>query len=283
MNESISFSSRWKIMSILLLCGLLVFFSQITFNDTIRSGWFIYIKTAIIIGFLSYAIYCFRYKNFDRIGRISFTFFTAALAMFLGLYLGKYITSLAHLSHASLSGFTLSKLSEDMIIIITILLLNKISGGNRKSLYLTFGKWKLGLLIGVPIFLIISFLAVLQSRLSGISPEFLIRVSPSIFLIVFADGFMEELLFRGLFLKPFSSVIGDRFSNILTAVLFALAHIQITYISEIILFLSVLFVLGLIWGFIIQRTKSLLASVLFHAGADLLIIVPALDSYGITI
>jgi len=270
-------------MSILLVCGLLVFFSQITFNDTIRSGWFIYIKLATIIVFLIFAIYRFRYKAFDHIGRISYVFFTAALAMFLGLYLGKYITSLVHLSQTSLRGFTLSKLSEDMIIIITILLLIKISGGNRKSLYLTLGKLKLGLLIGVPIFLIVSFLAVLQSRLSNISPELLIRLSPSILLIVLADGFMEELLFRGLFLKPFSGVIGDRSSNILTAIIFALAHIQITYISEIILFLSVLFALGLLWGFIIQRTNSLLASVLFHAGTDLLIIVPALDAYGITI
>lgn len=283
MGELIYTFNRWKIMSLLLLCGLLVYFSQVTFNDTFRSGWFIFIKIAIIIAFFVLPFHRFRNKSSDPYGRIYFAFFTAALSIFLGLYFGKYIIRLLQLNQHSLQGFTLNKLSEDLMIILIILILTQLAGENRKSLYLTSGNLKYGLLIGISTFMLLALLAVIQSRLSNISMKSLIRLSPSIFVIAIADGFMEELLFRGLFLKRFSAIIGDRLSNFLTAVLFALAHIRITYISEIIPFLVVLFSLGLLWGFIIQRTNSLLASVLIHAGADLLIVIPALHAYGITI
>jgi membrane protease YdiL (CAAX protease family) len=46
-------------------------------------------------------------------------------------------------------------------------------------------------------------------------------------------------------------------------------------------FIGVILILGLIWGFMMHYTRSLLASVLFHAGADLMIIIPIYSSFGI--
>ena len=274
---------RWGLTSVFFFCGLIVYFSQITFNDLFRSEWFVIIKVIIIVGLLVPSLYLFRIKLFYPYGTVIFAFFSAAISIFLGLYFGKFISQSFFLDQSSIQGFTLNKLLEDIMIVLIILVLIHLAGENRKSLYLTRGNLKYGLIIGFSTFLILTLLAVIQSNLSNISMNNLIRLSPSILIIVFADGFMEELLFRGLFLKRFSAIIGNRLSNILTAVLFALAHIQITYFSEIIIFLLVLFSLGLLWGYIIQRTNSLLASVLFHAGADTLIIIPALHAYGVTI
>jgi membrane protease YdiL (CAAX protease family) len=40
-------------------------------------------------------------------------------------------------------------------------------------------------------------------------------------------------------------------------------------------------VLALAWGYVIQKTESLWGSVLFHAGADLLIILGIFETYGL--
>jgi membrane protease YdiL (CAAX protease family) len=45
-------------------------------------------------------------------------------------------------------------------------------------------------------------------------------------------------------------------------------------------FLVVLFGLAIAWGWLMHRTGSLWGSALFHAGADLLIILPIFSSLG---
>ncbi|MBN1387420.1 MAG: CPBP family intramembrane metalloprotease [Bacteroidales bacterium] len=92
---------------------------------------------------------------------------------------------------------------------------------------------------------------------------------------------MEELIFRGIFLKQLNNFIKPFWSVILTAVVFGCAHLHVTYTTEVLFFAGITLLLGLIWGFLIHYTKSLLASVLFHAGADLLIIIPIFTSYGV--
>lgn len=61
-----------------------------------------------------------------------------------------------------------------------------------------------------------------------------------------------------------------------------LAHAPVQYAPNILWFLAILLVLSLAWGYVIQKTESLWGSVLFHAGADLLIIVGIFETYGIS-
>ncbi len=75
------------------------------------------------------------------------------------------------------------------------------------SIYLKKGNLKLGLIIGITSFLVLFSLSVLQVRTQEISIERFFALIPSILIIVLADGFMEELLFRGLFLKKFASFL----------------------------------------------------------------------------
>ena len=59
-----------------------------------------------------------------------------------------------------------------------------------------------------------------------------------------------------------------------------LAHAPVQYVPDIAQFLIVVFVLAWAWGFIIQRTEALWGAVLFHAGADLIIILGIFKTYG---
>ena len=100
--------------------------------------------------------------------------------------------------------------------------------------------------------------------------------SPLILVIVLANGVREELLYRGIFLKKYEPVLGLRSSNLLQAIIFSLSHSvagrgNITYTPFLIVLVLQTFLLGLAWGYIMQRTDSMLGSILFHAGSDIAI------------
>ncbi|MGA2005041.1 MAG: CPBP family intramembrane glutamic endopeptidase [Terriglobales bacterium] len=105
-------------------------------------------------------------------------------------------------------------------------------------------------------------------------------LAPWILLFVVSNAVMEELLFRGLFLRRYEPLIGKWLAILSTALAFTLAHMQVTYAPNLWGFLLVTFVFSIAWGWLMQKTGSLWGSVLFHAGADLLIILPIFSSLG---
>ena len=90
---------------------------------------------------------------------------------------------------------------------------------------------------------------------------------------MFLNAIREEILFRGLFLKKYDTFLGGDTSNVLQAIIFSLAHLsaQVTPFTFVYLILS--FFLGLAFGGVIQKTDSLLGAILFHAGADIPVII----------
>ena len=74
--------------------------------------------------------------------------------------------------------------------------------------------------------------------------------------------------------------VGGRGANLCIALFFTFVHAPVQYVPNIVPFLVVLFTLAWTWGFIIQRTEALWGAVLFHAGADLIIILGIFKAYG---
>ena len=103
-----------------------------------------------------------------------------------------------------------------------------------------------------------------------------------ILIFVFANGFMEELIFRGIFLKKLNQKMKPIWSIILTSICFAVPHLTVNYAEGIFFFFGIVFVLGLITGFAMHYTRSIIAPMLIHAGADLMIILPVFAAYGVT-
>jgi membrane protease YdiL (CAAX protease family) len=108
--------------------------------------------------------------------------------------------------------------------------------------------------------------------------EKLMPLWPWILLFVLSNGFMEELLYRGLFLQKYATFLGKGLSTALTVLVFAIMHTQVTYAAQMIQFLAIVLVLSLIWGILIQKSNSLWGAVLFHAAGDCLIIFAAFAS-----
>jgi len=75
-------------------------------------------------------------------------------------------------------------------------------------------------------------------------------------------------------LKKYDPLLGSRSSNVLQAIIFSLSHTVagrgvIAYTSYMPVLVVFTLALGLVWGFLMQKTNNIYGSVLFHAGSDL--------------
>lgn len=268
-----------SVFLLFLLSGLLVFLPPMAFASLLSRN----AATAIRLGtsgfFLGAAILVRRSERYKRYGELLLSLFVASLALFIAWTLSNEPLRVLGLTLESPAGIAVAKFSEAFMIIVAILGLTKASGSNMRAIFVQWGKLRPGLLTGVISFFILSALAALKAYDEGTLGSVL-PVTHWILLFVFANGFMEELLFRGLFLRRLEPFLGRHLSNLATAIVFTAAHMQVTYAPELAVFLVITFLLALAWGLVIQKTDSLLGSALFHAGADTLIITAIFAGYG---
>jgi membrane protease YdiL (CAAX protease family) len=107
----------------------------------------------------------------------------------------------------------------------------------------------------------------------------LISWAPWIFIFVFTNGIKEEIQFRGLFLRKYTTFLGVGSANILQAIVFTLPHMGETYSPLMIAFLLIVFLLGLAFGAVTQKTNGLIGSILFHAGTDIPVILGIFSNF----
>jgi membrane protease YdiL (CAAX protease family) len=196
-------------------------------------------------------------------------------------FLNAPLSGLLGASTDSIPGIAIDKAIDSILICVPILVIARVGGLTMDDLFIRTGRLKIWLLVGLITFGGFLTLFLLQAQDMGMSLEQLISLAPWTLVFVFSNAFMEELHFRGLLLKPFGELLGPHLANLCIALFFTLMHAQAEYTLDILVFLSVLFILALAWGYVIQKTQSLWGSVLFHAGADLIIIVGVYESYGV--
>ena len=220
----------------------------------------------------------FHKKDLADLKNLAFAFMVLNLAF---LVVTPFTTEFWHLKSDTANGFALSKLS-DSVIISAVLILSFIIGGYKlKNIYLTKGRLIPGLLIGLFLFILFGYLAINNPQ-AKMEPGFIKLNFMWILVFVFANSFMEELLFRGIFLEKFNCYFKPGWSIILTSICFAAPHLTVNYSPNVLFFSGIVFVLGMMCGYAMQYTRSIIAPILIHAGADLMIIVPVFASYGVT-
>jgi membrane protease YdiL (CAAX protease family) len=220
----------------------------------------------------------FHRRSLTDLKNLAFAFLVLNLAF---LIVSPFTTEFWHLKPDTAEGFALSKLSDSLIISTLLILFFIIGGYKLKSIYLTRGRLIPGLIIGILVFIVSGYLAINNPQ-AKMEPGFLKNNYVWILVFVFANSFMEELLFRGIFLEKLNSYFKPLWSIVLTSICFAAPHLTVNYSPNVFLFSGIVFVLGMMCGYAMYYTRSLIAPVLIHAGADLMIIVPVFASYGIT-
>lgn len=204
---------------------------------------------------------------------VFFAFFVGGLAVLVGKVLSGSLVRLFGATEPPTNpqDVAIAKFSESLLFVAVILVMMAIVGTDWRSLYLQKGRIGLGLAVGIAGFVVLAAIAFLPmiGQTGGVNK--LLSLSPWILLFVLANGFTEELLYRGIFLKRYEPFLGKGLSLWLVTIAFTLVHFQAGYVVNAILFLVQLFPLALIWGWLMQKTDSIWGSVLFHAGADCII------------
>ena len=293
MNEAVRTRVRVGLILLFLATSFLVFF--VFFGGTFILGMLRNlhlgfsqqvavvrgIQVAVTLGSLAAALALRKNTRLRPYWRLAFAYFVACSALLLSDYTGDWALGLSGQPLNTAKGFAALKLGEDAAIMGTIIVLVLLTRDDPAESFLSKGRLGLGLVIGITSFLILTVLGTASTLATGIQPDRVRELLPAFLLIALADGFMEEMLFRGLFLRRLGHFVGDHWANVVTATVFTLMHLGVQFTASLPMFLILVFLLGLLWGWIMQRTRSVLAPALFHAGADMFIIADLFAAFGI--
>ena len=236
--------------------------------------------------FLAVALLLRRNEKFGRYWQIPFAFFVFTVAGFaadvnISPIQRGFVVDVLHQAPtannplaSSVLGTVLVQLFSTLCIVVPIVLLVRASGADLGSLFISRSKSRPVVLIGFLGLLAFYYLAARGRTAtffphSAVSPSRFLALTPALLVLVLLNGLREELWFRGLFLQRYGQFFGPWTSNVLTAVIFTSFHVQVQYALHLLPFLAFTFVLGLICGYLMQRSGSLIGPVLFHAGSDI--------------
>lgn len=259
---------------IFLCCGLLLFEPPFfAFNSASRLFQAVtFIGLPLIFSLL--ALLARRSHRFAEYGPAFCSFVIVSTSLLLMWLLDDFPRRWLNLDPKWPSGRAIIKVTDAVILILTVIVIGRLLRIDFDSIYLRKGNSPgLGLAIGLAGFAVMAAFGFVEAQSMGISNSQLLRWTPWILCFVLANGFFEELMYRGLFLKKFEPLLGAVLSNFLTAFVFAIGHAGVKYSEDVLVFVLITFVFALIWGYLMQKTGSLWGSALFHAGADTLIII----------
>ncbi len=265
-NKFITFLLTFLVM--LAVCMIL--FSPIPVN----------IKLIIRIVLIVASFVVWRWLNksdMTELKNLAFTFMVLNLAF---LIVTVFTTKFRGLDMETAKGLALSKFSDSAIITVVLISSFLIAGYRLKTIYLTSGKLIPGIITGIIFFLIFGYLA-LNNPQQKPNPGFLEKNWIWIFMFVFSNGLMEELVFRGIFLDKLNMLFNHHLSIFMTSVCFAVPHMIVQCQPNVLMFTGICFILGMICGYVMHLTRSIIAPALIHAGADLMIIVPIFATHGV--
>jgi membrane protease YdiL (CAAX protease family) len=273
-------AKRVGLFVLLTICGFLIFALTMTFVPVLPvwANYAARVGFLVVFGALWWVARDGHWLN--RFRPVFFAYFTAVFGLSLGFFFADRGLKLLGLTTQTPIGIAAAKFLQASLIVIGILAVAKFSGEDLASLYIRKGRLILGLSVGLVAAAALLALTMLQPAVRALGTPRLMSLAPWILLFVVSNAFMEELLFRGLFLGRYEPLIGKWLAILSTALAFTLAHMQVSYAPNVWGFLLVTFGFSIAWGWLMLKTGSLWGSVLFHAGADLLIILPIFISFG---
>ena len=127
--------SRFVLFLLFLICGLLALgpLQWTALKDPVYRAIY---KIGIPLIFLIITIFLYRSERFNQYWQVFFAFFVGSFAFFIA-WLG---ACFLNIQSATMDGFVLAKLSDALMLIIPIIVLTRIAGGDMASLYLKKGK-----------------------------------------------------------------------------------------------------------------------------------------------
>jgi membrane protease YdiL (CAAX protease family) len=267
------FARRVPPLLILLVSSFLLFEPPFFAFDSSSKPFQIATFVGLPLFFSALAVFVRWRRRFTGYSPAFCSYLMASIALLLMWLLDDFPGRWLALDPKGPPGRAVVKVSDAVILLLVVVVLGKLLRIDFDSIYLRKGRLRLGLAIGLAGFGAMVVFALVEANGMGISSRRLLDWAPWILAFAFANGFTEELMARGLFLRTFEPLLGAPLANVLTGFVFAVGHAGVTYTADILVFVAITFVFALIWGYLTQKTGALWGSALFHAGADTLIII----------
>jgi len=272
---------RLGLFIVFLACGLVIFVFGTNYFEIFPTNKNLIYNVIVSVIFLIAALTLRLNKNWSKYWQIAFAFFIASVVFPVTLVFSDWTyTVLRWFKETTISsqGIAIAKLAEMIPVVVPILVLNRLSGADLGSIYLKRGNLKMGLGFGAIIFFnfVTSAFLFFAERFTSI--DRLVAATLWGLVFSFANGFMEELWLRGLFLRRFEPVLGISGSVLLTSIVFGLMHGGAVYLMPAVLPFMVLntFTLGLACGYLMMKSDSIWGAVLIHAAADFFLFIAML-------
>jgi len=223
-----------------------------------------------------------RGQNVKKYWEIPFAFFVFTIAGATDtIFLHGFIDNVLHETPSTnnplastILGTVLAQSVSTLSIVIPIILLTMASGNDLSSIFIDKARIRRGLVVSIISFLgfyVFTGLGLAQGLFpnNGITLSRFIALTPALLVLVLSNGIREELWFRGLFLKKYGRFLGPLSSNMLAAIIFTSFHVQVQYSRSLPFFLGIALIQGLVLGYLMQKSGSILAPAIFHAGMDI--------------
>ena len=280
--------SRGSVSGVLLIAfalaaGLAYRASVSLIRSALLEDIFLLVLAAVLLAIALTA----RRRTLSAYWEIPFAFFVFTVAGFFGdgsvsPFQHFFVSNILRQSTSSnnplastVRGMVLAQLVGTLLLTIPILALTRVSGESLASIFISRPRTWWPLAIGVACFVLIYFLAI-RGRTTSFFPTHgaittarFLSLTPALVVLVLLNGFREELWFRALFLNKYGRFLSPLASNLLAAVIFTAFHVQVQYSASLVVFLVYTLIIGLILGWLMQKSGSILASTVFHAGTDI--------------
>jgi membrane protease YdiL (CAAX protease family) len=282
------FSHRLILFALFIAGGWMIFLFGNNVNDLFPTNSSSLYKWGIALLFLVIAALLRRSERGHVYWEVAFALFIAAFANALNYGMGNWLGRLLPEPVSEMQDYAIDKVAQAVPIVLSIILLTLWIRNDLGSIFLKKGNLRWGIRFGLISFgawaVIFTGIALLQAGApssaglfaSGVPLAVITSAIPWILVFCFTNSLMEELWFRGIFLGKLNPLLGTSVSVLATALVFGSVHLGATYVAptQAVFFAAVTFVLGLVNGFVMQKTDSIWGSVFFHAGYDLLVILP---------
>ena len=172
------------------------------------------------------------------------------------------------------------KIAQFLSIVPVLVILSWLARRDSGWIYVQRGRPRRWLPFGSASLAVCAVVMVAMLLWAGMSAGDLLAAAPWIAIFVTANAIMEELWFRGVFLRSYEAGIGWTGTLVVTALTFGVSHMNATYFESWVglVFGAGVIGLGLVLAWAMRWADSLWGSVLFHMGLDLLIILPVVQS-----
>lgn len=261
----------------LLLGGQLIFVFASPYFDVFPTNDDPVFAGALTVAFGVLALVLSRNLQYARYAPPVYALFVAAaanLALVIGPF-NRFITATEPFRQMAQD-----KVAQFMAIVPVIVILTWLAKRDLGWIYIQRGRPRRWLPFGLAAFVAGAVAMIWMLLSNGMSLDRLIAAAPWILTFVAANAFMEELWFRGVFLRPYEAEAGWTAAMVLTALAYGTSHMNATYFESATGMLFGLGVIGLglilAWG--MRWAGSVWGAVLFHMGMDLVIILPVVQS-----